>query len=217
MLNPSPQKVLELIDIGIRQAVEYQTASGLPFWEGPEYLMTMSIFHSILIHAKRNCLTLELQPSVIEEYMKLKGRRRNKPPSARTSGRGDICLWYVDTNRPRAIIELKRNANNCHKDLDRVISLVSPKKGLEFGVLCSCIREKVKNGNVDDNADRANKLINERLEIISDKIKDTVDSNENIGFKLIDSPIAPLECDGDEPGEKRNWIWRPVCFKIYRK
>ena len=106
MLNPSPQKVLDLIDTGIRQAEDYQIASGLPFWEGPEYLMTMYIFHSILMHVKRDCLTLELKPSVIEEYMKLKGRPRLKPPSARMNGRGDICLWYVGA-RPKS--ELKKH------------------------------------------------------------------------------------------------------------
>ena len=149
--------------------------------------------------------------------MKLKGRPRLKPSSARMSGRGDICLWYVDTNRPRAIIEVKRNAKDCHKDLDRVISLVSPKNGLKFGVLCSCIREQVKNGNTEDHAEKARKLIDEKLKRLSLKIKSTVDSKNNLGSKLIDSPIVQLECDGDEPGEKRNWVWRPVCFKVYRK
>ena len=137
MIKPSPDEVIVSINQGIRNAEKYyKKASGIPFWDGPEYLITVCIFQSILRLAKRDCLTLEIKPTEIENYIpNRKGRPFNKPKSenARTEGRCDIILWIADNNIARAIIEVKRYAGQCHEDIDRVIYLIG--KGFEFGAL----------------------------------------------------------------------------------
>lgn len=215
MLKPSPEEVLISINQGIRNAEKsYETASGVPLWDGPEYLMTAYIFQSILKLAKRNCLTLELKPKIVEKYTpKRKGRPFNKPKSesARTEGRCDIILWIVDTNITRAIIEVKRYAEQCPEDIDRVIYLLT--KGLEFGVLASLLYSEVKNGNTD----LAKKKILKKLDRLSDEIKKEVNSKGKFDTELVRGNIKPRELDGDKLGEKKTWLWCPVCFKIYCK
>lgn len=221
MGDPSKEKVVELINQGIKQAEDYLIASGLPFWDGPEYFMTTYIFRSILGYAKRNCLTLELKPGEIEKYLELKGRPPLRAASARMEGRGDICLWYKDTNKPRAIIEVKRDVKNCYADLERVVQLVGCKNGLEFGVLCSSVKERVKGGSFGGNAEETAKTkIDGKLAKVETKILNLIKGYRKLKKIGVSPPkkgtTFQLKCDGDNKGDTIRWVWSPACFLIYR-
>lgn len=150
MVQPTAEEVLIEIYKGIKNAKSnYMKSAGIPFWQGPEYLMTMSIYHSLFNLTKGDSLTLEIKQTVIKDY--LKGKCKGRPlGKARLNGRADICLWFTDTARPRALIEVKRNATKCYSDLHRVVSLTKFDGGLQFGVLVGCLWKKIEIDNKND-------------------------------------------------------------------
>jgi len=141
------------------------------------------------------------------------------PPGVRLSGRADICLWHIGENRPRAIIEVKRCAEDWIKDqrdIDRIAGLLNAKKyrKFEFGILASCIHKVVKNDN-------GNKLegrkIQNKLGDILQVIEEKLDNYGQLGVKLEQSNIEPLPLKYEDSEDSEDWVWRPVIFKIFHK
>lgn len=209
--NPSQKEVLNSIEKGIRNAMgDYKKAAGIPLCHGPEYLITVYIFQSILGITKRDSLTLEVKPEVMLEYLGEGRRPGRKPKSARIGGRGDIYLWHVGTNRPRAIIEVKKDARQSPKDLKRVTHLVL--SGFEFAVLASCMQKEVKN----DNENEVKKDICDNRKCLYEEIKKQINSNGSLDVELVEYEIETLTFEGEKPEENEDWVWCPVCFKIYK-
>lgn len=212
MSNPYPQEVIDSIGKGIRKAqMEYQKAAGIPLCHGPEYLITVGIFQSILKLTKGGSLTLEVNLQEMLKYLKRSRRPTRKSHSAPSKERGDIFFWYVGTNKLRAIIEVKKYAQDCHKDLKRVIRLLG--KGLEFAVLASCMQKKIKN----DNENEVKERIRNNRQRLYQKIKKQVNSNSSLEVELVKYKITTLTFEDEKPGDKENWVWCPVIFKIYFK
>ena len=212
MHDPSRDEVIDSIQQGIMQSqTDYRKAAWLPICQGPEYLMTVYIFKSLLKLTRGDSLTLEVKPKVILDYLKAKKPPGRKPKSARLDGRGDICLWLVGTDKPRAIIEVKKYASQCHKDLDRVTHLLN--RGLEFGILASCIQERVKNST---NANMK-KRIRDSRQSIYEAIREQLNSKSSLAVELVRYKIEPLTFGGDTPDVNEDWLWCPVIFTIYRK
>jgi len=79
--------------------------------------------------------------------------------------------------------------------------------------LASLLYIEVKHGNTN----LAKKKILNKLDRLSDKIKKEVNSKGKFDTETVRGNIKPREFDGDKPGEKKDYLWCPVCFKIYRK
>jgi len=222
MRDPTRQRVLGSIDEGIRKAQkDYKEAAWTPLCHGPEYLITVSIFYSLLNLTEKDSLTLEDKPKELLKYLKEKpqrGRPRSVPPGMRLNGRADICLWHIGENRPRAIIEVKRCAEdwiNNKKDIDRVAGLLCGKeyRKFEFGILASCIHRVVKNNNGNELERKIHDKLGHVLQVIEEKL----DDYGQLGVKLERSSIKPLNLKCENAGDSENWIWQPVVFKIYHK
>jgi len=219
--DPTECQVLKAIDEGIRNAQEdYKNAAWTPLRQGPEYLITVSIFYSLLDLTKKDSLTLENRPNDLLEYLKWKPRRGRPRSVPRRSGHVDICLWHKGEDRPRAIIEVKRRAENWIKDtkdtdIDRIANLLCDNSAwkFKFGILASCIHKVVK----DHNKNKLKRQINDNLEGLRQDIEEKL--NGQLSVKLVPSSFKslPLKDEYQEGEDVDNWIWRPVVFKIYRK
>lgn len=222
MRDPSKQQVLDAIDKGIRKAQkDYKDAAWTALCHGPEYLMTVRIFYSLLGLAKKDSFTLENRPTDLLKWLKEEKSPRVKPRSVpRGSGRIDICLWHKGKNRPRAIIEVKRRAMDWKKhtrdtDIDRTAELMlnGSVHKFEFGVLASCIHRVLRNNNRNE----AERKINDDLQSLEQAIEEKL--NSQLGVKLEPSgfKLLPLKRDYREGEGCDDWIWRPIVFTIYRK
>jgi len=218
MRDPTEHKILGAIDKGIRNAQkDYKDEAWTALCQGPEYLITVSIFYALLDLTKEDSLTLENRIDDLLEYLKGKPRRGRPPSVPRRRGRADICLWHKGEDRPRAIIEVKRCAEDWRKDtkdtdIDRIAKLLRYNK-FEFGILASCIHKVVK----DHNRNKLKRQINDELEGLRQYIEKKLDSQ--LSVKLVPSSFDALSLKDEYPGGEGtdNWIWRPVVFKIYRK
>ena len=209
-------KALELVDKAIRKSMkDYDKASGVPVWEGPEYLMTVNIFQSIFIFSeKANCLTLEIGSNNIREHMDPNKRKWRKPKSdERINGRCDICLWHPNTNTPRAIIEVKKKAQYSIKDLERVAGLVED--GLDFGVLCGCIWQEYPDGSKRKSI---KKELEDSINDLYDKIEKSVSCHKKVKLtsKGRKPDIKKVYFDDYEPKKERKYLWTPFCCWISR-
>ena len=111
----------------------------------PEYLMTVNIFQSIL-RPKNECgctygLSLEEPICNLVEELGIRGRPANY---ARLDGNCDLSLKDIE-DKPRAVIEVKKNPWDFREDVQRLAYLV--KHGLKFGVFASCWSVEVGNNN----------------------------------------------------------------------
>ncbi|MFC2006214.1 hypothetical protein ACFLVG_04600 [Chloroflexota bacterium] len=144
------KEVFSSIETGIRTAEkDYKNAAYIPLCFGPEYLISVRIFDSLLSLTTEDSLTLEMRKEQIDEYC----RKKVKPGRPKTwlewepGSRIDICLWHKGSDRPRAIIEVKRNAENwqgLNNDIKRIVSVLNTNyhHKLTLGVLATCIFKK---------------------------------------------------------------------------
>ena len=221
MRDPTKQQVLDAIDKGIRKAQDdYKDAAWTPLCQGPEYLLTVGIFYSLLNLTKKDSLTLENQPTELLEWLKRRSRPGRPRSVPRGTGRIDICLWHKGKNRPRVITEVKRRVGDWRKctkdtDIDRIAQLLLANTvyKFEFGILASCIHHVVG----DNSRNQIKQKINADLKSLRQAIEEKLDSR--LGVKLEPSSFEPLPLKDEysEDEHSRNWIWRPVVFRIYRK
>ena len=225
MRNPTSQEVVDSIIQGIKNAQrDYKKAAWTPICEGPEYLITINIFCSLWRLTKRANLTLEAGRGMILNYLNMKDQNKahssKRPPSEDNMRRrrSDILLWDVNKDIPRAIIEVKRRAEDWIKDpsdIKRVAGLLNEKKyrKLEFGILASCIHRVVSN----DNRNELEGDIHDKLRDILQVIKEKLDDYGQLGVKLEPSNIKPLNLKCEDAEDSSNWVWQPVVFKIYHR
>jgi len=221
MRDPTKQQVFDAIDKGIRKAQkDYKDAAWTALCQGPEYLVTVGIFYSLLDLTEKDSLTLENRPTELLKHLKEKPRRGRPRSVPRGSGRVDICLWHKGEDRPRAIIEVKRCADDWKKhtkdtDIDRIAKLLldNSARKFEFGILASCIHRVVRNNNRNE----LKWKINDNLESLRQAIEEKLDGQ--LSVKLDPSGFEPLPLKDEYPQDEDsdNWIWRPVVFRIYRK
>jgi len=220
MRDASQQRVLNAIDRGIRDAQEdYKKAAWTPLCDGPEHLITASIFYSLAELTKENSLTLETRVADVRAYLKGKPRAGRPPAVPRGTGRVDLCLWHKDEDRPRAIVEVKRRAESwteqpTDSDIDRIAKLLllrCPRK-LGFGVLASCIHREIVGSR-----EKAENKINDTLASLQETIQ------AKVGAQLIVRPEQsrfarlPLREEYPEDPHSKDWLWRPVVFIIHRR
>jgi hypothetical protein len=211
----SPREATYSIREGMRNAERhYSKASGVPLWEGPEYLINVYIFQSILRRLKADCLTLELRPTVADEYAQRRARtravHRRRPPSSndeRPNGHCDAVLWWPNKNVTRAVIEVKKHAKDCENDVGRVIGRL--RSGLQFGVLAAPLYMKFK----DHGRASARKQLLQEFDGLAASIK------EKTGAKYETEPgrgnIKETNLfDDDDLGHKVRYLWCPVTFLI---
>jgi len=212
---PKRQEVLESVVKGIRRAQkDYKKASESLLCGGPEYLITVNIFQSLLrIEALENSIVLEMKASEVSE-VKIRG------PKLQNSRVGNLCrcdivLWS-GINKRRAIIEVKRYAQDCLKDLRRVLELLRGTPSMYYAVLTGCVQKEVKNGNV---LETKREIVKELGTLLKD-IRKRAKHNGYLEVKLIPENVTMkinrLETEGDNE-EIKDWVWRPVCFVILNK
>jgi len=205
---------------GIRNAARhYSKASGVPLWEGPEYLINVYIFQSILRRLKDDCLTLELAPTVADDYARKRAgtrtRPRKRPASSddeRPNGHCDAILWWPNKNITRAVIEVKKRAKDCESDIGRVTGRL--RNGLEFGVLASPLYVKFKrNKRVS-----AEKQLLREFDALAASIKKKTASKREYEVEPERGNIKETnEFDDDDLGRKARYLWCPVTFLISKK
>lgn len=215
MSDPTWADISKKIDEGILNAqADYKRATWTPLLYGPEYLIIVSIFKSLLELAS---LSLEENPKALLEMYQEKPPRRGRPRIVpRDNGRVDICLWCKEKDRPRAIIEVKRCAedwNNNTSDIIRLAKLLLKYRWLDFGVLASCLHKEIKN----DNEIEAKRDIKRALSDLRKTIKANLDGR--LSFTLVS--CSPLELflkkEYPEDNEVKDWYWQPVICKIHGK
>jgi hypothetical protein len=215
MLELWRKQVIHSVVKGIKSAQkDYKRASeSLLLW-GPEYLITVNIFQSLLkIPALENSIVLEMKPSEVSEVK----TRGPKFKNSRVGNRChcDIVLWSGKDSR-RVIIEVKRYAQDCKADIGRVTQLLKEAPSAYYAVLAACVQREVKNGNVTV----AKAEITKKLKILSEDIREQAAKNgfSKIAFtpENINRSIKCLKTK-DDNGEITDWVWRPVCFVIYNK
>lgn len=214
MLKPLRQEVLDSIDKGIRKAQDDYTkgSRSLLCW-GPEYLITVNIFQSLLdLPAIEDSLSLEEKASDVEKYRR--DRRGRKPACVSGRSRCDLVLWHANKDGPRAVIEVKRWAKQCSSDIKRLTRLVSQVQGLEFSIAASCLFERVNN-NSDNAEDKLQRDIKKLHRSIEESVK-----GSNLGVRLepkllrIERVTIPVD---EKTESEEDWVWCPVCFMIYHK
>jgi len=210
---PSRQEIVHSINEGIRKAeCDYRKGTTWMLHQGPEYFMTVNIYQSLLRLTNTSSLTLEDEPSRLTEWHRNRRRRLPgpKPFKARLDGRCDLALFCLNAyDKPRAVIEIKRNAQKCTDDLERVKRLLE-EEHLGFCVLASCLFERVENNKVVEAQDK----IRKRLRDLRRKINNAL-VRGNMSLTLSRSRIEKVlfeMSDGDE-----EWVWRPICCVISRK
>jgi hypothetical protein len=221
MRDPTKQQVLDAIDRGIRKAQDdYKDAAWSPLSEGPEYLLTVDIFHSLLSLTKKDSLTLENRPIELLEWLKKRPRPGRPQSVPRGTGRIDICLWHKGENRPRVPIEVKRCVGDWTKyardtDIDRIAKLLLAETvhKFEFGILASCIHHVARGTN----RNQLEQEINADLKSLRQAIEEKLDARLAIKLEPSDFEPLPLKDKYWEDEHSRNWTWRPVVFRIYHK
>jgi hypothetical protein len=216
MQKPRQQKILNLIVKGIRNAQDIYTegSKSLICW-GHEYLITTNIFQSLLsLRTLADSLSLEEKVSDIEKYKR--DRRGRKPACVCGRSRCDLVIWHTTKDAPRAIIEVKRWAEDCFTDIDdRLTYLTDKVKDLKFSVAASCLFEKVDNGgNADDR-------LRKKVKQVYQKVQDSHSLRKrNLGVRM-EPPSPQIETItirvDDKAESKEDWVWCPICFVIYRK
>ena len=214
MREPTQSEVINAVNQGIRKAQEdYKKAymSHISSSYAPEYLMTVYIFQSILkLKRKCNCpYGLSLEEPVFEVARAL-GVRGRYPRDARASGYCDLLLRDIH-DKPRVVVEVKKNAWDYGYDLARLAYLVN--RGLEFGVFASCWFEEVKDNNHGEAEDRVKEEIRCIDEHISDDIRRQY-SRTFIKTKFGDTERLVLE---GEVARHEEFVWCPVCFVVCRE
>ena len=119
-------------------------------------------------------------------------------------------VWSTE---PRAIIEVKRWAEDYSDDIARLIKLAQKISCLEFSVLATCLFQKVSKDN------KAEDILRERIETIRLNIQNDAKRNnlrihQEPGSLRIEPLIIPID---DERKRRQKWVWCPVCFVIYDK
>ena len=118
------------------------------------------------------------------------------------------------------IIEAKRRVGDWRKytkdtDIDRIAQLLlaNTVHKFEFGILASCVHRVVG----DSNRNQLERKINANLKSLRQAIKEQLDSR--LGVELEPSGFEPLLLKHKYPEDEhsRDWVWRPVVFRIYRK
>lgn len=209
MHDPTQQEVRASILKGIIKAErDYRKGTTWMLHQAPEYFMTVNIYQSLLKLTKTSSLTLEDKPKRIIQIIKNRHLPGRKPSNARLGGRCDLVLFYLNTDedKPRALIEVKRNAEDCIEDLNRVARLKS--EGLEFCVLASCLFEEIKN----DEAENAKDKLRTRRRDIHQEILEVL-AKHNLSLILSRSKIKDVSYEMSE-GDVQKWVWSPVCFVI---
>jgi hypothetical protein len=216
----SPKDATHSIREGIRTAERhYSKASGVPLWEGPEYLINVYIFRSILRRLKNDCLTLELRPTVADDYARrgtgTRATPRRRPPSSddeRPNGHCDAILWWPNKNVTRAVIEVKKRAKDCERDIDRAITRL--RNGLEFGVLASLLRIRFEH----DSKSAARSQLLQEFHALADSIGRKVATKHAYEMAPERGNIKETnEFDEDDFGHKVRYLWCPVTFLISEK
>lgn len=219
--DATQQQVVYAIDKGIRKAqADYKDAAWTALCQGPEYLVTVDIFYSLLDLTQKDSLTLENRPTELRKYLKEKPQRGRPRSVPRGRGRVDICLWHKGEDRPRAIIEVKRCAEDWRKhtedtDIDRIAKLLldNSARKFEFGILASCIHRVVRNNNRSE----LERKTNDNLESLRQAIEEKLDGQLSVKLEPSDFELLPLKDEYPEDENSDNWIWRPVVFRMYRK
>ncbi len=215
MLEPWRKQVLGSVVKGIMSAQEdYKRASDSLLYWGPEYLITVNIFESLLrIKALENSIVLEMKASEVSEVKSRGPKLQNSRVGNRC--RCDIVLWS-HVNRRRAIIEVKRYAQDCQKDLGRVLELLKKTPSMYYAVLTACVQKEVKNGNALAAKRETVKEIGELLEDIRKQAGKKGFFEVKLIPENVTMKINPLNTEGDNR-EVKDWVWRPVCFVIFNK
>jgi hypothetical protein len=214
MREPTQSEIINSVNQGIIKAQEdYREAymSNISSGYAPEYLMTVYIFQSIL-ELKRKCnypYGLSLEEPVYEVARAL-GVRGRFPRDARVSGYCDLLLRDIH-DKPRVVIEIKKDAWDYWHDLARLAYLVS--RGLEFGIFASCWFEEVKDNNRREAEDR----VREEIQCIEEHISDDIRRRYSRVFmktKFGDTERLVLE---GEVARHEEFVWCPVCFVVCRE
>lgn len=212
---PERQEVLESIVKGIERAQKnYKQACETLPCEAPEYLTTVNIFQSLLrIKALENSIVLEMKASEVAES-KIRGCKLQNSRVGKLC-HCDIVLWSGIDKR-RAVIEVKKYAQDCYEDLGRVLQLLRTTPSMYYAVLAGCVQEEIKN----DNALETKRGIVKELETLLEDIREQAGNKGYSGIELVPEnvtmKIKSLETEGDN-GEVKYWVWRPVCFVIPNK
>ena len=211
MQNPSWQQVISAVESGILTAQRaYQKGCDSLLCWGPEYLITTHIHQSLLgLPEIDGCLCLEERARELEDYCRNR-LRGPKPKVVDGRSRCDLVLWHVNRNEPRSVIEVKRRAEGCSRDLKRLMRLVN--QGLEFSVAASCLFERVRNDNEKDSKARLREVLNDLLRRMEQK---TARSNQTVSLSRRSLRFYTARI-GEVPSEEQ-WIWCPVCFVIHPK
>ncbi len=96
-------------------------SGGYWLWEGPEYLITISVAENIANLGVSKYLTLEHSSAQTIEDAGARGKGR-LPRGIREHGKVDILVWWA-TDTPRAIIEIKNqiySKEQYNKDIRRI-------------------------------------------------------------------------------------------------
>lgn len=210
MLEPWRKQVPHAVVKGIKNAQSdiERACKGLLYW-GPEYLMTVNIFKSLLrIEALENSMVLEMKASEVSE-VKTRGPKLQNSRIGRHC-RCDMVLWS-GLNSRRAVIEVKRYAQDCLKDVPRVLQLLRETPSMYYGVLAASMQKEVKNGDV---LEAKSEIVND-LEALSKNIRTQTAKSVKLFPDNVPREIHPLYAE-DGNGEGKDLVWRPVCFVIYR-
>jgi hypothetical protein len=215
MEKPTRKTLIDSIYGGIIKAQEeyFKGSRSLICWVH-EYMITANIYHSLLnLPAIDDTLGLEEKASDIEEYKRV--RRGRKPACVCGRSRCDVVLWHTKKDGPRAIIEVKRWAENCGSDIKRLEYFVSKVQSVEFCIAASCLFEKIKSNN--DNAedklrDRVKRLhVNIQKRVVQSGIGVSLESKLS-SILHVKIPVYYGKIEKEE-----EWVWCPVIFKIYRQ
>jgi len=216
MKKATQTQILDKIIQGIENAQStYKKGSESLISWGPEYLITASIYESLLsTRALSNSLSLEDKVRDIEEYRR--DRRGRKPKYFSRRSRCDMVIWHTKDDAPRVVIEVKRWANDKDviQDAVRVGNLTRKVNRLEFSVVASCLSEKLDTkGNAEHKLRRTIRKTYREIRTRLEKEGLRVSLVPPLS-KIEPVPIAIPVYDSEE--SKYKAIWCPICFKIYR-
>ena len=207
--------ILEAVNNGITQAQEnyFKGSRSLICW-AHEYLTTVNIYNTLLeLPSIDDTLGLEEKASDVEYYRR--ERRGKKPAYVCGNSRCDIVLWHDNEDSPRVVIEVKRWAEDCVSDVQRLDYFLKKIDRVEFCIMASFIAFPVKN---DKKKSR---------ELLAGKVKDIEYKIRNIlsetNFISLVSSLSNLfyeevpKYDNNQYVGDEEWVWCPVIFKLSRK
>ena len=215
MEKPSRQEIVDSIYQGIVTAQEeyFKGSRGLICWVH-EYMITSSIYHSLLrLPAIDDTLGLEERASDVEEYRR--DRRGCKPACVCGLSRCDLVLWHAKKDGPRAVIEVKRWAEDCASDIPRLEYFVSNVPSVEFCITASCLSEKVQS-----NSGNTERVLRNRVKLLHTIIQNcVVRSGINVSLVSALSNILHVKIPVyyRKTAREEEWVWCPVIFKVYRR